>query len=145
MEILTAAISAWILAQIIKVLITAIKYKKLTFYTLISSGGMPSSHTALVVALTTSVGLTAGIDTVAFAICTVFSLIIMYDATGVRRAVGEQGKKINKLLEAFYETNTIDNREFSEKIGEILGHTPLEVLAGLVLGILTALLIVAIW
>lgn len=144
MQVLFSAILAWLIAQILKIIITAIRYKKMTLYTLISSGGMPSSHTALVVALTTSVGITSGFNSVIFAVCAVFSLVIMYDATGVRRAVGEQGKKINKLLEAFYKTNTIDNKEFSEKIGEILGHTPLEVLAGLILGILTALVVVAI-
>lgn len=145
MQVLLSAILAWFLAQLIKVLITAIKYRKMTLYTLVSSGGMPSSHTALVVSLTTSVAMVEGMDSILFAVCLAFSLVVMYDAAGVRRVVGEQGKKLSKLLDDFYEKDSIDNRQFSQRIGKILGHTPLEVLAGLVLGIATAFAVAVFW
>ena len=111
------------------------KKKRLDLRSFVSSGGMPSSHTALVVALTTRVGLIEGIDSTFFAISLVFSLIVMYDAAGVRRAVGIQAQKLNELLDNFYDTHRINNR----KLREILGHTPLEVLGGLILGLLIGL------
>ena len=130
-QILIGSILAWFIAQVIKVIRMTIKKKKLDTYSLVASGGMPSSHTALVVALTTGVGINSGVDSIYFAICAVFSMIIMYDAAGVRRAVGIQARKINQLLDDFGEGKEFDNK----KLVEILGHTPMEVIGGIVLGI----------
>ena len=145
MEYLGAAILAWFLAQVFKVVRQAIKDKKLNIYSFIASGGMPSSHTALVVALTTRVGVHMGDDSIYFAICAVFSFIIMYDAAGVRRAVGIQAQKLNRLMldnddfiieEKVSLKDKFKGTEFQNKnFGEILGHTPLEVLGGLILGL----------
>lgn len=148
MEYLGAAILSWFLAQVIKVVRQAIKDKKITLYSLIASGGMPSSHTALVVALSTKVGVNTGIDSIYFAICTVFSFIIMYDAAGVRRSVGIQAQRLNKLMlnhencedpviekKGAFKSKFKNSDIQSNNIAEILGHTPLEVLGGLVLGL----------
>lgn len=154
MEYLGSALLAWLLAQVIKVVRQSIKNKKINFYSFIASGGMPSSHTALVVALSTRVALNTGIDSIYFAICAVFSFIIMYDAAGVRRAVGIQAQKLNKLIlnsDDYAEADIIERCSFKDKLkgsdahnknfGEILGHTPLEVLGGLMLGLVVGALV----
>ncbi len=137
---LLCALSAWFTAQILKVIITIFKRKRIDLYAFVASGGMPSSHTALVTALSTNIGTHLGFNSVYFAICFVFSCVIMYDAAGVRRSVGEQAKKLNQLLEDYYTTHKIDNAKFGERLGEILGHTPKEVVAGFALGIVFGLL-----
>ena len=102
-----------------------------------TSGGMPSSHTALVVALSTRVGMLEGFTSVAFAICAVFSIVVMYDATNVRQSVGLQAIRINQLLDEFDETHRINQ----DRLRIILGHTPVEVAAGTILGILCGLVV----
>lgn len=111
---------------------------------IIGSGGMPSSHAAFVSTLSTTIGLKYGFDSDLFAIVTVFSLIIIYDAGGVRRAVGEQANVLNHLIEHL-ELKTINRNREKEKIiiedlKELIGHTPFEVLAGAILGISIALI-----
>lgn len=138
---LISSLSAWFAAQVIKVIITAVGRKKLDLYAFFASGGMPSSHTALVTALTINVGMHLGFGSIYFAICAVFSMVIMYDAAGVRRSVGEQAKKINQLLDEYYNSHELDNAQLGERIAEILGHTPREVLAGFLLGVLFGILI----
>ena len=131
MEALIAAVVAWFLAQVIKTVIACIKTKKLLLATMATSGGMPSSHTALVVALATRVGMLEGFTSIAFAVCAVFSLVVMYDATNVRQSVGLQAIRINQLLDEFDETHKINQ----DRLRIILGHTPVEVAAGTILGI----------
>lgn len=131
MQFIGAAILGWFIAQLIKIIKATIKNKKIVPYSFIASGGMPSSHTSTVVSLTTKVGIDMGVNTIYFAICAVFSLIVMYDSVGVRRAVGLQGQKINQLIDEYELEESLKNK----KLGEILGHTPSEVLGGLVLGI----------
>ncbi|MDO4730800.1 MAG: divergent PAP2 family protein [Clostridia bacterium] len=126
MQILFVSVGAWFLAQVLKVLFIFIKKKKLTLYDFFSSGGMPSSHTALVSSLAIQIGLLYGFESPFFALASVNACIVMYDAVGVRRAVGLQAKKINQLL---------DDESKNEALREILGHTPLEVIGGLILGV----------
>ncbi len=132
-EVLTVAILAWFVAQILKVLFVLIKYKKIDFTRFIGSGGMPSSHSAFVTAMSFGVGEKMGYSTELFAVCAIFSLIVMYDASGVRRAAGKQAAVLNKLVTEF------DADMMEEKLKELLGHTPLEVLAGALLGTSLAL------
>ena len=137
LEALIAAVVAWFLAQAIKTIIACIKTKKLRLATMATSGDMPSSHTALVVALSTRVGMLEGFTSVAFAICAVFSIVVMYDATNVRQSVGLQAIRINQLLDEFDETHRINQ----DRLRIILGHTPVEVAAGTILGILCGLVV----
>lgn len=98
---------------------------------------MPSSHSAFVAGLTTAVGLVEGFDSTSFAICFVFSMIVMYDAAGLRRAAGKQASILNKLIDELIHTGELKQA----RLKELLGHTPYEVFAGAFLGILVAFLI----
>lgn len=136
-SILVTTVLAWFTAQLLKVIFVFIKNKKLDFRRLIGSGGMPSSHAAFVVSLAVAVGLTEGFTSSLFAVSVVVALVVMYDAAGVRRAAGQQAKILNKLVED-WEKNNFENTE--KKLKELLGHTPVEVFAGAVLGALIAFL-----
>ncbi len=131
-NILWISILSWFLAQIIKIVINLIKYRKFDFKLIISSGGMPSSHSSFVSAMTVSVGQKLGYETPLFAVCTIVSLVVMYDAAGVRRAAGQQAAILNKMMNEF-KTNTLN---VEKRLKELLGHTPVEVAAGALLGIL---------
>ena len=121
---------AWLVAQVLKVTIDLLTKRKIDFRRLTSAGGMPSSHSAFVVALSTSVGFTQGFDSAIFAVSATFAGIIMYDAAGVRRAVGIQAGILNDIVDDLYKHQPI--RE--QKLKELIGHTPVEVFAGAVLG-----------
>jgi acid phosphatase family membrane protein YuiD len=101
---------------------------------MISPGGMPSSHSALVTALALSTGRVAGFDSVLFAVAAVFSFVVMYDAAGVRRAAGEQAKAINAIWNELMTSGSIDH----EQLRELLGHTPVEVFVGALIGVVVA-------
>lgn len=125
-----------VLAQFLKVVFGLVKEKKLNVRCFIEPGGMPSSHSFGVAALTTSVGLATGFRTISFSISLLFSLIVMYEATGLRREAGKQATALNKLIETLIR----DKKEFGyHKLKELLGHTPLEVLSGAIMGILFAM------
>ena len=132
---LIAPLLTGIFAQFIKFILYWIKYKKPDFSWLVSTGGMPSSHSAAVMCLSTITGIEQGFKSPLFGITLYFSLIIMYDATGLRRAAGEQAKILNKILDEFGEEKTIHE----ERLKEFLGHTPIEVLMGAILGILAGI------
>ncbi len=136
MEILFAPFIAWLLAQIIKTIIVCWQEKRLALSVIVASGGMPSSHTAGVVALACQIGFTQGFDSPLFAICVVFSSVVIYDAINVRRSVGEQAIAFNSLLEDLADAGISDD----EKVKVVLGHTPLQVLAGLGIGLAVGLL-----
>ena len=104
---------AWLIAQLSKVVTTLVIEKKLNIYRLIGSGGMPSSHSSFVMGLTTSVGLGKGWDSAIFATALVFSLVIMYDASGVRRAVGKQAIILNTMIDDLYKHKHIEQRFIS--------------------------------
>jgi acid phosphatase family membrane protein YuiD len=133
---ISAAI-AWFLAQLIKIIICFIKERRLNFRLLVASGGMPSSHTSSVCALTTSIAYVHSFDSPLFAISAVFALIVMYDASGVRRAAGEQAKILNRIMD-----DLKNKREFDPfvPLKELVGHTPIQVFAGAFLGIAIGIL-----
>ena len=130
---LLAAVLAWFSAQVIKLILTLISEKKVDISRMYGAGGMPSSHSALVTAMTTGIGKIYGFDAPIFAVSCVFTMIVMYDAAGVRRAAGKQAKAINLL---FMHTDL----KFEEQLKELLGHTPLQVFCGAVLGIVVGCL-----
>lgn len=132
--ILATALTAWFCAQVLKTLTSYWKHGALNFERLVGAGGMPSSHTALVMSLAWAVGLHDGFESSLFAVTIVLASIVMYDAAGVRRAAGRQAKVINKLVRQLRAEHTV--RDI--RLKELLGHTPLEVLAGAILGITIA-------
>lgn len=134
---LATAIIAWFIAQVIKVILVLLTSKKLDFGRLVGSGGMPSSHSAIVCALTTAIGLTDGFRSSIFSLSVVLSLVVMYDAAGVRRAAGEQAKLLNIIVEEWGKNSYSENEK---KLKELLGHTPKEVFAGACLGIFIAVI-----
>jgi acid phosphatase family membrane protein YuiD len=129
---------AWTIAQAIKVVVQSIRDRSLNLRVWAAMGGMPSSHSALVMALTTAVGRINGVGSAAFAVALIFSFVVMYDAAGVRRAVGRQAAILNRLV-----VDLVDHRGGSteERLRELLGHTPVEVLAGAALGIAIGLVV----
>ena len=127
--IIDCALLAWFLAQLIKVVLDAILMKKFDVSRFVSSGGMPSSHSALVVACTTAIGKLYGLDGPLFALAAIFSAVVMYDACNVRRSAGDMAKLVNKLLEH------VERLSPERALKELLGHTPLQVLMGALLGL----------
>lgn len=126
----------WICIQTYKVIYELIKTKKFNFKRIIGAGGMPSSHSAVVTTLATMIGKYEGLDTPIFAMAVIFSLVVMYDAAGVRRAAGKQARLLNKIVD----TPGLSRVEVQEKLVEALGHTPLQVLVGAIIGIAVGVL-----
>jgi len=135
-RILITTLLAWIVAQLTKVAIGIIREKRFDFRWLLGAGGMPSSHAAGASALATSIGLTLGWDSVYFALAAAFAIVVMFDAQGVRRAAGRQARILNKILDDIYWQGKIQE----DRLRELIGHTPVEVLIGMFLGILIAFL-----
>ncbi len=135
--ILDLAGCAWFVAQMIKIIVNAVLHKNFDFRLLVSSGGMPSSHSALVCALTAATGRIEGIYSTYFALAAVLALVVMYDACNVRRAAGEQAKILNYIMEKWKDmTPSVVTRELKE----LLGHTPFQVIMGALLGIFIGIL-----
>ncbi|AHB89138.1 protein of unknown function DUF212 [Thermosynechococcus sp. NK55a] len=138
-HVLWVAFAASAIAQMLKLLIDIAKHRKLNFRVLVETGGMPSSHSALVTALATGVGRQRGWDSIEFAIAIVFACIVMYDAAGVRQAAGKQARILNQIVDEFFQ----DGHELAEAhLKELLGHTPIQVIAGSALGVAIAWLAV---
>ena len=136
-EVLICALTGWFIAQALKIPTYRIVEKKWDWRRIFGSGGMPSSHTSFVVALTLMTGFTHGFNTVEFAISFTLASIVMYDATGVRRETGNQAQVINEILRNVF----VNGKPISDDdLKELVGHTPLEVLGGAILGILTTIL-----
>ena len=135
-RILVVPLLAWAVSQALKVLIDWWVDRRFDASHLGSAGGMPSSHSALVAAVTTAIGRQEGIGSPLFGAVVVFSVIVMYDAAGVRRTVGTHARVLNRLLDELLETHTLDEA----RLKELVGHTPLQVGAGATLGIVLALL-----
>lgn len=130
---LLAALTAWFTAQVIKIIINLIQEKKIDFALLMSSGGMPSSHSATVCSLAVMIMRICSASSIEFALASVFAFVVMYDAAGVRRAAGEQAKVLNRIVEDLAKGKT----EYMEKnLKELIGHTPFQVMVGAVLGII---------
>ncbi|NMA83834.1 MAG: divergent PAP2 family protein [Epulopiscium sp.] len=132
--VLVVSIISWFVAQLLKVILVLLKTKRIDFTRFVGSGGMPSSHSSFVSAMAISVGRQEGFQSALFAVCCVMGLIVMYDAAGIRRAAGEQAMVLNKIVEEF----THSDLKFEERLKELLGHTPIEVIAGAILGMIIA-------
>ena len=135
--ILWASVVSWACAQIIKILIDVFRFQKINLALIISSGGMPSSHTSFVTTMTTLIGMTQGFDSAYFSICAILTLVVMYDAAGVRRAAGKQAAVINELVDGLENHGVL----MDKKLKELLGHSPIEVAAGAILGVIIALIL----
>lgn len=131
---LLCSMISWFLAQSIKIVLSYKNTKRFDANRIIGSGGMPSSHTAFVMALATSIGKIDGWDSAIFAIALCFALVVMYDAAGVRRAAGNQAKILNIIIQDISNHKPLEN----QKLKELIGHTPKEVFAGAILGIIVA-------
>lgn len=127
----------WLSIQIFKVITDLVKNRRLNVKRIIGAGGMPSSHSAIVCSITVLIGREYGFDSGIFALSTILSFVVMYDAAGVRRAAGRQATILNKILE----TPGLTTGEVQEKLIEALGHTPIQVFVGAILGIIVGAII----
>jgi len=137
-RVLMTTLASWVIAQTMKVILGVIRQKRFDFKWFIGTGGMPSSHASSVCALTTAIGLTYGFYSPFFAVTIVFTIIVLFDAQGVRRTVGKQAEVLNKMLDDLYWRRKVGE----DRLKELLGHTPIEVIAGMILGITVALVFV---
>ena len=136
--VIDCALLAWFLAQFIKVVLDLVLLRRFDVKRFVSSGGMPSSHSSMVVACTVAIGKLYGTADPVFALAVVFSAVVMYDACNVRRSAGDTAKLVNQLL-AHVERLTAE--DFAEDLKEVMGHTPLQVLMGALLGVAVGLLV----
>lgn len=127
----------WFGIQLFKLVYDLVVTKKFNFKRILQAGGMPSSHSAVVIALTTMIGKAEGITSPLFGVSLIFSFVVMYDAAGVRRAAGKQAKLLNKIVQ----TPNLTGLEVSEKLVEVLGHTPVQVFVGAFIGLVVGLII----
>ena len=134
-EALFVGISAVILAQILKFFVHLIWKRKIDLRLFTTTGGMPSSHSAGVIGLSTTVGLICGFSSIEFAMAIGYALVVMYDAAGVRRAAGKQAACLNKIIMDIYKQEL---KEAGGKLKELLGHTPMQVLVGAIFGVIYA-------
>ena len=125
-------LSMWFFIQVFKVITDLVINRKLNFKRIIGAGGMPSSHSAVVCSLATCIGKEYGFDSGIFAISVIMAFVVMYDAAGVRRAAGKQASILNRILE----TPGMTTLEVQEKLVEVLGHTPIQVFVGAILGVI---------
>jgi len=137
---------SWILAQLIKVPVEYLRYKRWDWTLLLNAGGMPSSHSALMTAVATSIGLNVGWDSPMFALALAMSGIVVYDATGVRRQAGLHAERINQIVRELLHLKKLEEDQVSY-LREIIGHTPGEAIVGVLFGIMIALAVqwVMVW
>lgn len=133
---LVVPILVWIAIQSFKVMYDLAVTKKFNFKRIMGAGGMPSSHSAVVAGLATLVGKYQGVDTPIFAVAFIMAIVVMYDACGVRRAAGKQAALLNKLVE----TPGLTGIQVSERLVEVLGHTPIQVFVGALIGVVVGLI-----
>ena len=124
--------AVWFFIQLFKLIYDLVTTRKFNFKRILGAGGMPSSHSAVVTSLATMIGINQGFDSQMFALATIFAFVVMYDATGVRRAAGKQATLLNKIVE----TPGLSGLEVHERLVEVLGHTPIQVFVGAFIGII---------
>ena len=129
-------ISVWFGIQVFKLIWDIVETRKFNFKRILGAGGMPSSHSGVVTTLATMIGKNLGLNSPIFGLSVIFAFIVMYDAAGVRRAAGKQAKLLNKLIE----TPGLTNIQVQEKLVEVLGHTPIQVIVGAIVGIVVGLI-----
>ena len=137
-HIIDCALVAWFLAQVIKVILDLILTRKFDWHRFVSSGGMPSSHSAFVMACTSAVARTEGLGSPLFGVCVVMAAVVMYDACNVRRSAGDTAKLVNQLLR---HVEKLTAEDFADDLKIIMGHTPLQVLIGALLGVAVGMLL----
>lgn len=135
-KILISAATGWVIAQVLKTIIHAYFTKSFVAERLVGGGGMPSSHSATVCALSTATAIQYGLSSFEFAMAAIFSLVVMYDAIGVRQEAGKQAKVLNDMIELF--SHMGKDVDIEKQLKEFIGHTPLQVFMGGLLGIATA-------
>ena len=128
--------ATWFFIQLFKLIYDLVTTKKFNFKRILGAGGMPSSHSAVVVSLCTMIGKNYGINSAIFGLAVIFAFIVMYDAAGVRRAAGKQAKLLNKIVQ----TPGLSGVEVSEKLQEVLGHTPIQVFVGAFIGLIVGII-----
>ncbi len=138
-QFLTIPFIAWITAQGLKFIFDIMTSRQIDFRRLVGAGGMPSSHSSFVVSLATVIGVSEGLESAAFGLATAFALVVMYDAAGVRRATGKQAVVLNRM----FHHNKGEFR-LDEELKELIGHTPVEVIAGALLGLAFGLLFMVV-
>ena len=138
-QVLVSSVIGWVVAQALKTIIDFSLNKSFSAERLVGSGGMPSSHSATVCALVVSTAFCYGVSAFEFAVSFVLAAVVMYDAMGVRQETGKQARLLNMILEQ--DLFKLNNHQFQERLKEFVGHTPLQVFAGAVLGILLAVLV----
>ena len=136
MKYILPPILAWTIAQVTKVALVSVRQRRLNLRVLAETGGMPSSHAAIVMGLTSAIGRLNGVASASFAVALIFSFVVMYDAAGVRRAAGRQAAVLNRVVEDLVHMRGIQE----DRLRELLGHTPFEVLVGAVLGVVVGLI-----
>ncbi len=134
-HVLWTGMVGWILAQVLKVPVDLFRERRWNWALIFAAGGMPSSHSCLVTATAMAVGLHLGFDNPLFAVAVALAMVVVYDATGVRRQAGMQARKINVLVEELLKGHPINEKH----LREVIGHTPLEALGGVLLGLVVAL------
>ena len=140
-KILIGTLAAWLIAQGLKPPMEYFRSRQWKWHMLLSAGGMPSSHSALLVGVTHSIGLFIGYDSAIFALAVAITMIVVYDAAGVRRQAGMHAERINVLFDELLSGHIWDTNE----LREVLGHTPLEVIGGVLLGVVVATVNWLIW
>lgn len=140
-RVLVAALVAWSLAQLIKPPLEYARHRRWDWSLLLRAGGMPSSHSALITASAHAIGLTAGYDSPIFALAAALALIVVYDATGIRRQAGRQAAVINQLVRDLLEGHS----PRQERLREVLGHSPGEALVGVLMGLVVAQAVIELW
>lgn len=128
--------TTWFFIQLFKLIYDLVTTKKFNFKRILGAGGMPSSHSAVVVSLATMIGKSQGITSPIFGLATIFAFVVMYDAAGVRRAAGKQAKILNKIVQ----TPGLTGVEVTEKLQEVLGHTPTQVFVGAFIGVIVGMI-----
>lgn len=137
-RVVVAAVLAWVIGQFLKFPLDYMLNKRWNWGIMFSAGGLPSSHSSLVTAVTLTIGLQDGFDSSIFALSAALAMIVIYDAAGVRRQAGIHAARINEIMKNFFESGQFPEKELKE----MLGHTPFEVITGIMLGIIIAL---ALW
>lgn len=129
---LVVPFAVWFFIQLFKLIYDLVTTKQFNFKRILGAGGMPSSHSAVVTSLATMIGISQGIESPIFAVSVIFAFVVMYDAAGIRRAAGKQAELLNKIVN----TPGLSGVEVTERLQEVLGHTPTQVLVGAIIGII---------
>ena len=138
---LIAGLTAWAVAQVIKIPLDYLRTRRWNWSLLLTTGGMPSSHSALMTATTLAIGLYQGLDSPVFALGVVITMVVTYDAAGVRQQAGIHAQRINVIMAELLKGHPINERD----LREVLGHTPLEVIGGILLGVAVATVQWLVW